>query len=91
MNCMSEPVRHFEEFAWNDTGDGFLWEFADEAGVRLAEVTFEEEQGQRWSWYVALPDEWHYGGSPNPAGLARSAREAKAICEAILLGTVLRR
>lgn len=94
MEPMSETartVRGFDEFSWTDTGDGFVWELADAAGVRLAEVTFEEEQGQRWSWYVALPEEWHYANSPNPAGLARSAADARAVCEAVLLATVLRR
>lgn len=82
--------RPFDALTWRDVGDGFIWQFADASGEHVAEVSFQEEEGQRWSWYVAVPEDWHYGNSPNPAGLAKSRAAAQTICEAILRGTVLR-
>jgi hypothetical protein len=82
------PSRRFNEFHWRDIGDGFQWEFADEVGRHVAEVCFEEDRGQRWSWYVTLPRAYQ-DGNGSPCGLAKSAAAAKQICEAILLGTVL--
>ena len=87
---MDEEFREAGDFSWRDVGDGFLWEFSDRSGAHLAEVAFIDDGAQRWSWYVALPEEWHYEGSANPAGLARSAEAGKAICEGILRGTILR-
>lgn len=82
------PLRHFGEFSWRDIGGGFQWEFVDAAGQHLAEVCFEEDRGQWWSWYVTLPSSCQ-DGNGSPCGLARSAAGAKRICETILLGTVL--
>lgn len=88
---MPEYPRSISDFLWRDIGEGFIWEFSDAAGQRLAEVSFEEDLGQRWSWYVSLPEEWHYANSPNPAGLAKGRAEATAACEAVLLATILKR
>ena len=82
------PLRPISDFSWRDIGDGFQWEFADAGGQHLAEVSFEEERGQWWSWYVTLPPQCQ-DGNGSPCGLARSADAAKKICEAILAGTVL--
>ena len=81
-------MRSFSDFSWRDIGDGFQWEFADANGECLAEVSFEEERMQKWSWYVTLPLS-SQDGNGSPCGLARSAAAAKSICETILLGTVL--
>jgi hypothetical protein len=87
---MADGAKQFGDYHWADVGEGFLWELTDAAGDHVAEVTFQEESGQRWSWYVPLDEAWHYANGPNPSGLARSADAAKAICEAILKGTYLR-
>jgi hypothetical protein len=81
-------MRSFSDFTWRDIGDGFQFEFIDQQGQSLAEVAFEEDRGQRWSWYVTLPLSCQ-DGNGSPCGLAKSADAAKKICEAILLGTVL--
>lgn len=87
---MADEIPSASGFAWRDVGDGFLWEYADRSGTHLAEVSFVEDGAHRWSWYVALPEDWHYEGSANPAGMAKLAEAGKAICEAILRGSVLR-
>ena len=81
-------MRRLSDFSWRDIGDGFQREFADANGECLAEVSFEDERGQGWSWYVTLPLS-SQDGNGSPCGLARSASVAKSICESILLGTVL--
>ena len=88
MAAMAGTPSRFSDFNWRDVGDGFQFEFANESGEHLAEVTFEEDRGQRWSWYVTLPPE-SQDGNGSPCGLAKSAAAAKNICEAILLGTIL--
>ncbi len=82
-----DPLRHLNEFAWREIRGGVRWEFADEAGHPLAQVCFEEDRGQWWSWYVTPPPSpQSRDGSGSPCGLARSAGAAKSICEAVLEG-----
>jgi hypothetical protein len=81
-------MAELNDYSWRDIGEGFQFEFADKEGPALAEVSFEEERGQWWSWYVTLPRECQ-DGNGSPCGLARSAAAAKRICEVILAGTVL--
>ena len=81
-------LRPLSDFSWRDIGEGFQFEFVDQHGQALAEVNFEEERGQWWSWYVTLPQSCQ-DGNGSPCGLARSVAAAKKICETILLGTLL--
>jgi hypothetical protein len=81
-------MRPLGDFSWRDIGEGFQFEFVDEEGRALAEVAFEEERGQLWSWYVTLPPACQ-DGNGSPCGLAGSAAAARKIWEAILVGTVL--
>jgi len=85
---MADDSSRFSDFSWRDVGDGFQFEFANKSGEHVAEVTFEEDRGQRWSWYVTLPPSLQ-DGNGSPCGLAKSAAAAKSICEAILRGTIL--
>ncbi len=88
---MNDERGKLTDYSWRDAGGGFCWELIGADGEALAEVNFEEDQWQRWSWYVPLSEDWHYDGGANPSGLAKSAGEAKAICEAVLVGTILGR
>jgi hypothetical protein len=68
-------------------GGGFLWGIANDDGQHIVEVSFQEEEGQRWSWYVPPDDDWQYRHWPNPCGLGR---RSEAICEVTLKGTYLK-
>jgi hypothetical protein len=48
-------MRPLSDFAWRNIGEGFQFEFVDEEGQALAELTLEEDRGHRWLWYVTLP------------------------------------
>ena len=89
---MKETRRSLSEFAWAPgraaAGTRELREPADAHGEAVAEVSADDATGL-WSWYVFLPDKYHING--HPCGLVRSRAAAEAVCEAILLNTILRR
>ena len=73
-------------FNWQDLGDGKTWKLADSAGAHAAEIVAE---GNLWRWEVIVPAWYRTVG--NPSGKVKSVDDAKAICEAILTGTILDR
>jgi len=71
-------------YSWKRIDEGY-YELRPARGKTLAEVVFIGKS-QKWAWYVHMPNDWFNGGDPN--GLAFSLEACKAVCEAIVLGTL---
>jgi hypothetical protein len=70
---------------WTDREtDGSYWDLLHNRKV-VASVAFSEET-RRWHWYVHMPPGWNY--ERNPCGVAKSCDAAKAVCDAIIAGTI---
>jgi hypothetical protein len=71
-------------FDWKVVGGGKSWKLADTSGAHAAEIVAD---GNLWRWTVIVPA-W-YRNVGNPTGKVRTLEDAKAVCEAILRGTIL--
>ena len=81
------PARQqLQGFSWQDEGNGRAWKLVDAAGAHAAEIVVD---GSLWRWSVIVPTWYRTVG--NPSGKVKSLDDAKAVCEAILNGTILDR
>ena len=85
-----QPIRYFDECKWHDPGEGFMQEFQDRAGEKLAEVTSIDLEAKLWKFETFLPEKYHLDGR-NPAGVVYSVAAAKRVAELILVNTILLR
>ena len=81
-------IRYSDECKWQDPGDGFLLEYVDRAGEKLAEVTMVDFEHKLWKFEAFLPEKYQFEGR-NPIGVVYSSAAAKKVAEIILLNTIL--
>ena len=80
------------EYRWEDVGGGLAWEFVDDTGERLAEVS--RGANGLWRWLVLVPERYRTGTVDDPPlmypeGYVRRESGAKHVCEVILRHTIL--
>jgi hypothetical protein len=90
VKTMMATVRYSDECKWQDSGDGFLFEFVDRAGEKLAEVTLVDFDAKLWKFEAFLPEKYQLD-ERNPAGVVYSSAAAKRVAELILVNTILLR
>lgn len=81
-------VRYFDECKWNDSVDGLIFEFVDEAGEKLAEVALRDADAKLWKFEVFVPEKYQIDGS-HPVGVVYTCAAAKRVAEVILLNTIV--